>query len=467
MKLKLVVASMSVLGLISCNAFADTQATTTNTTTTVKHKHHHHYHHRAAVAQQATVVEHTYKDMGALPVEVCPKVDMYDSLLDGMSHNIGRAKPTVHCADPLSLAGGMAFDTIWGNRHQGYSGENTARMSLNDAYVNVYGNMNEWSQAFASISYSDFRPYGSSTAVPPNAGPGAGYLLNGVYSASYSSNQLQLEQGFVTLKNVNVTPFFLRLGKMFEDFGRYNIHPITESFTQVMSESLHTSAQLGFLTGMGLNGSLYAFENPLRQVQTNGSYNSHNKTNYGISLNFNQPNDQLGYMVGGALIYDFTGIDQIANGVNTFNGANGSYQHRVAGGTVYGALNTGPFTLGVNYVSALQNFNSADLGTKTAAAATQFGNQSGAQPWAADITGGYGFSAWGKDQNVYLGYQASGNAVNVYLPRSRWMAGYGLNVWKSTNLGLQLNHDQAYNTTTGGSSESSNNVTLRAAVQFG
>jgi hypothetical protein len=482
MKLKLVVASMSVLGLISCPVLADTQT---------KHKHHHHHH---RMVSQTTVVEHGYKDMAMPVAEVCPKVDMYDSMLDMMSHNVGRAKSTIHCTDPLSLAGGIAFDSTWGNRHQGYAGENTSRFSLNDAYVNVYGNVNNWTTAFASLSYANFQPYASpynytvglpgpaaglgNTSVVPvggGTGPNNSYTLSGVYSNSYARNKLQLEQGYITFKNMSVMPLFLRIGKMFTDFNRYSIHPMTQSLTQVMSESLQTAVQLGFMTNFGLNGSVYTFENPMRQFNPTGSSNSHNKNNYGVSLNWNHPSDMLGYDVGVGYMNDFTGVDQFAYDVALYNGStlnssgqNGSYQSRIGGVAVYADLNTGPFTFDAHYVTATSKFSASDLPTKTRQMILAGAAANGAQPWSADITAGFGFNAFfAKDQNVYLGYQASGNAVNMFLPKSRWLAGYGINILKSTTIGAQFNHDTAYSTSSGGTGHSSNALIARAAVQFG
>ena len=85
MKLKLVVASMSVLGLISSPVFADTQTTdSTSTTTTTTKKPHHRHHHYSKKAHKP--VHHThhiaqshedYKAMGALPQAIVPVVDTH------------------------------------------------------------------------------------------------------------------------------------------------------------------------------------------------------------------------------------------------------------------------------------------------------------------------------------------------------------------------------------------------------
>jgi len=464
-KLGLIAASMSALSLISCPTLAaDTQAQ-------VRSVHHHRH-----IVSETTVVPHCkdqYKDV--LPVaEVCPHVDMYDSMLDMMNHNVGRARPTIHCTDPLSLAGGIAFDSTWGSRNRAFSGENTARFSLNDAYINAYGLVNDWTSAFASLSFSNFQPYPGTTTLTGGTGPANSFLMNGVYSNSYVSNALQLEQGYITFKNMNYFPIFLRVGKMFTDFNRYTIHPMSESFTQVMSESLHTTAALGFMTAMGFNGSLYTFDNPMRKMNANGSGVSHNQNNWGGSINFNHPSDQLGFDAGAGYIFDFTGVDQVAYSVNQFNGTSlnptgfrGTYQNRVDAATLYADLNSGPFEIEARYVTALRRFNIMDMPTRTAAAIAAGGPALAAKPWSVDATAGYAFNSLGKNQNLYISYQASQNAVNMFLPRARWQFGYGLNLLKSVNLGLQWNHDYAYSATWGGTNKTSNAILGRIATQFG
>ncbi len=72
-----------------------------------------------------------------------------------------------------------------------------------------------------------------------------------------------------------------------------------------------------------------------------------------------------------------------------------------------------------------------------------------------------------RNQNVYLGYQASGNAVYVALPKSRWLIGWNTDVWKSTNVGVEVGHDIDYGKGQGGTGDSNNTIGLRAAVKFG
>ncbi len=462
MKLKLVVASMSVLGLIS-TAFAET-ATTTNTTTHHKHKHH-------AVKRQAVAVETApvnYK--GMMPVEVCPLSDPYISMMDAMGQNLGRAKPTQDCNKLLALAGGVNFDAKWGNRSMGYQGENTQRVSLNDVYLNLFGNVNDWTKAFASISYNNASPvYNTFSATTTNFSYKAGQ-----YSNVYPTNTLTLEQGYAQISNFDQSPLFLKLGKFYQDFGRYTIHPITRSLTQVLSESLQTAAQVGFVTKMGFHGDIAAFDTPLseRRSAAFGTTYGHRTTDYAAALGFDQMSDQLGWGVNVGYLYNMTGVNDVNQAISQFQSLNlfttgGSYYNNVSAGTLDAYVTSGPFSLIGDYVTALSSFSPNDLGKRTLSIASVSASTSGAKPWAGNLQAGYGFNGWGKNQNVYLGYQASGDAVSIFLPKNRWVAGYNVDMWKNTNLGLELDHDTDYGTSVGGTGNSSNLISFRAGVKFG
>lgn len=453
MKLKLVVASMSVLGLVSCPVFAASHS---------KHKHH-----QKVVKQQmaATHDYKDYKDMGPAP-EVC-MISASSMTMNEMSQNMGRSMPNP--CNPgwfnrIQFSGGMNFDLgKWGNRNANYMGENYQRFSLNDAYLNVAASVNDWTKAFASISYN------TASINDPNGGLDAPLVAE--YSAGYSNNvvsggtnYIQIEQAYATFGNFDVTPFFLQVGKQFQDFSRYEIHPITRSLTQVMSETLATSIEGGFIAN-GFNGSLFAFDDPLAKVgQTN------NTTNYGVALGYNQPSDQLGWDIGGAYLYNMIGVNDIAYMVNQFNssvaGNGGGYNTRVGGTAWYADVNSGPFVLGARYTTALQRFNMTDLpkdGDPAVATST-----TGAKPWAAGIQAGYGFDAWGKDQNIYLGYQASGEAAGLLIPEDRWVLGYGIDLFgKNTSVGAEWDRDLAYSVSNGGTGNNTNLVSLRVAAKFG
>ncbi len=444
MKLKLVVASMSILGLISSPAFAEHQT---------KHTHHKKIH-------KTVVVKQDNKEIVALPVEPVavvvstePNVDTYQTILDDMYHNTGRAKPMADWFNRIGVSGGANFDVKWGNRRPIYRTENVNSLALNDAYVNFNATANEWTKAFASVNFAN-----------PSVN----------YSSVYRVNSVTLEQGFVTVGNFDVCPLFLQVGKQFQDFGRYVIHPLNRTLAQSLSESLATSIDLGYINNMGFHGSVYAFGDKLTIAG-----DTHPRNVYGASIGFAQPNDQLGFDVGLGYMSNMTGVNDVA--VILSNPI-----HLVGALSAYGDVNSGPFTLGARYTTAIQHFSAVDINTNASCSPQGValltcertsldpavpllgkGTGSGAQPWAADLTAGYGFNAMSKNQNIYLGYQASGDAVNLALPRGRILAGYNVDVWKYTNIGLEYTHDYSYSVSRGGAGGTTNTVGLRGAVKLG
>lgn len=456
MKLKLVVASMSVLGLISCPAFAATHS---------KHKHKH---------------QRDYKDMAVVAKDapVCT-ISQNTVIMDGMTQNYGRALPNP--CNPgwfnrIQVAGGVNVDIgHWGNRNQNYMGENYQRVSLNDAYLNIAADVSDWVKAFASLSYMT-----ASTTTNPSVFNARG---SAEYSAAYANNingtgnnNVQLEQGFATIGNFDASPFFVQVGKSFQDFSRYEIHPITRSLDQVLSEVLATSIKVGFIAN-GFHGSLYGFDDPVAKVGAGSA----TTTNYGATLGFDAPSDSLGWDAGIGYLYNLVGANDVAYAIQNFNGGTG-YTTRVGAWNAYADVNSGPFSLGARYTAALQNFSNLDLpengfadviaptgaaGVGSGTATVNNGVNSGAKPWAFGIKAGYGFDAWGRNQNVFLGYQASSEAAGLNLPKYRWLVGYGVDMFKNNNWAVEWDHDGAYNTTDGGTNSNGNLVTIRSTVKFG
>lgn len=454
MKLKLVVASMSILGLVSSPVFA---------ATTAKHKHHHKVSHK--IVEQAPVVEQDYKGMMPAAPEVCI-ISHPSMILDGMTQSMKRSMPNP-CNpgwyDRIRVSGGINVDLgKFGNRNGAFMGENYQRFSLNDAYLNVGATVNEWVKAFASLDFSN------PTTIADGVNP-----PSGEYSAAYANNiqgnannVIQLEQAYLTVSNFDATPIFFQIGKQYQDFGRYEIHPIERSMTQVMSETLATSAKLGFIVPMGFNGSIFAFDDPIAKIgQTSKT------TNYGVALGYDAPSDQIGWDVGVAYLYNLMGVNDIAFAVQNYTNNDG-YNTRAGGVAAYFDINSGPFVVNLRYTTAVQRFSQndapengiADLTAPFTVAPTA----TGAKPWAAGIQAGYGFEAWNRNNNIYVGYQASREAASIELPKNRWLAGYGIDAFgKNTNVGIEWDHDNDYSTSNGGGTGGTNLVSLRVGAKFG
>jgi hypothetical protein len=183
------------------------------------------------------------------------------------------------------------------------------------------------------------------------------------------------------------------------------------------------------------------------------------------------PSDQIGFDLGAAWLYNMIGANGVAYNVTQFTG--GGYHSRIGAVAAYADINAGPFSLSGRYTTALQSFNVFDLpsnGTAGISAITGFPllGAKGARPWAAGGQAAYTFDAWWcRTQNIYLGYQASNQAAGLNIPKSRWLLGYDISVWRNADLGIEWDRNHGYSHANGGNGSNTNLVSIRAGVQFG
>lgn len=527
MKSKLLIASMSILGLINHPAFAatntpaatsetgaqttsetgtqptsetgaqptsetgtqptsetgaqttaetGTQTTSETAQTTETHAH------RTAQRMPKSNMRALYprpRRMGNLTIKPAPIFCLVNSStiqLRDMTQNVGRSLP-IPCnpswVHRIALSGGVNVDVgKFGNRSVNYMGENYQHASINDAYLNLSAVPNDITTVFMSLSFN------SATINNPLSSTTTHHVAE--FDAAYSNNirsggasQLLLEQGYVTFANFEKTPVYVQLGKQFQDYGRYELHPITEPLTQVMTKTLYTSFKIGFIWKQ-FNGAAFAFEDPLPKVN-----HTSKSMNYGFSINYSHdlPSCQIGVDAGVSWLYNIVDVNDIAYIVNQFNLHNptnlpgGGFNQHTSGMAVYLDAVSGPFNFNGRLALAVQRFNVADLPRQGLA---DFGanglplpGATGAQPWTASVQFGYGFGIWGKPQHIYVGAQASNQAAALLIPRARYLAGYSIEMVRNTNLGIEWDYDYAYGANNGGTGKNTNLITLRGAVKFG
>lgn len=441
---KIIIASLSVLGIINSPAFAD----------------------HACANMQPCADRGYYKDAGALPTKSClptrSELIMYD-----ITQNRGRAlfNPCYpDWFDRIGFSGGINFDGgKFGNRNvsnnnstavrgplsQGYAGENTQNASINDAYLNISAKVNDIASAFMSLSYIDAsNAYSMAYQTTPDS-----------LVVDNNNQRFNVQQAYIHFGNFDYSPIYAEFGQEFQDYGRYEIHPITEPLTQVLTESLHPALKIGLIMD-GWSATFYSFQNPVPQKPFGTK-----DFDYGGAIGFDNPGDCFGYDLGIGYMYNIEGVNAIGN-TSAFVGGTqatfATYQNRVDGVALYGDANIRSFALAMRYTTAMTSFSNVDLPMDMNHPLL------GAKPWAASAQGSYGFNRFGKDQTVYAGYQISRETVNLNLPRSRYLLGYALQPGMNTNVGLEWDHDTGYPTTDGGAPQGNTNlVSVRVGVAFG
>src|SRR3990167_9219167 len=95
------------------------------------------------------------------------------------------------------LSGGLEAQALYTGA---YDRDSTGDINLSAAELDVWFIASRWAQGFLSIDYN---------SAPPITG------------SRVTNSQLYLARGFITIGNLNITPFYFTAGQMYVPFGRY------------------------------------------------------------------------------------------------------------------------------------------------------------------------------------------------------------------------------------------------------
>jgi hypothetical protein len=278
-----------------------------------------------------------------------------------------------------------------------------------------------------------------------------------------------LDEAYVTFGDLTKTPFMATVGRQYVPFGYYKRHQITPTVVADLSETQATAAKAGFVSG-NLVGSVYAFNGLDERNTAMAPTSSHSDTigNGGVDLNYVKNDQNLGYNLGAGYLYNMADVDLVSDIITAAGNPGGTtgaegYKNSVDAASAHARMNMGPFAAEVDYVSALESFNSNDLPYGVN------GNKTGARPSAANLEMDYDFKTMGHDSTAIVSYQRTSEAVALGEPLNRYLVGYNVGIMKNTDLKFQYKHDQNYSESDGaiaGSDGSSDEVDARVAVRF-
>ncbi|OGT30260.1 MAG: hypothetical protein A3E87_00800 [Gammaproteobacteria bacterium RIFCSPHIGHO2_12_FULL_35_23] len=349
----------------------------------------------------------------------------------------------------IHLSGLVNVDaSYWSKPYFGQGTQETTAssyLSLATANLNVDADFGDWVTAHMGFLYTN----GSSPSV-----------VN--YSPSLRVNRrANMQEAYGTIANFNIAPFYVRAGQQFLPFSRYYLYPITQSFTQILSQTDLPAVTAGFISQSGVYATAYA-ANGIKEA----NHSSSTINVYGAEMGYQNFNHSIGYDLGLGYLNNLADVDSIRDIANDNNG----YTRSAGGLSAYGDLYAGPFGFGVRYVGALRRFSPVDY---------QFTNgtvNKGAKPTAVGVNTDYNFKTWGHNSRIELGFQwttqahntASGVSLNnvTRLPKTRWLVEYGFNLIRHVALGLQFYQDHDYSAKYGGTNKKDNVVTARISFLF-
>jgi hypothetical protein len=313
----------------------------------------------------------------------------------------------------LMLSGKVEGQAIYqGNYISGHS----SKIDLSAAELDLIPIINKWAGGFVSFKYDN--------SQAPNVP-----LTN--------NSRVHLDQGFLTLGNLNRSPIYLTMGQFYIPFGNYSSLMISSPFTQQIFQTRARALELAYQhpCNKGPYAQVYVFNG-----DSNVS-NNNNINNLGGNIGF-------GYSQGDEWNID-TSVGAIANVADSL----GFQQTNLPSGfTGYSVANSENLVRQVPGVSAHLNFGIGQFGMKTEydTATSDFApqdlmfNGQGARPAALNVEGFYNFRVIDRPSVVVLSYGESWQALAVGAPQYRYEASFLTSVWKDTLQQIEFRHDINY-----------------------
>ena len=331
-------------------------------------------------------------------------------------------EPELHWANRLKIGGTIEVDASYKNDDDGDS------LKVSTLALSMDARLSNWSSAHVLLLREDEDP--AVTKV--------------------------IDEAYITVGDprTSSTGTYFRAGRMAVPFGNFSTKLISDPLTLELAETKETVFQIGFERN-GWKGSGYMFNGDSVKGGEDSSLDQ-----YGLNFGYAVETDSWDIDVGIGFINSMEDSDGISaalgpEGKNTI----GTMVGYIPGLSAHAALTSGPYSLVVEYITALKEF---DKGNNELLS----GNE-GAKPqaWHSELS--YDFGILGRHANVAVGYQGSKEAEEVDgLPKNRFLGGLSVEVEKNTTLGLEYYHDKNYTGQTTQEHDSVDSTTVRLAISF-
>ncbi|MEZ4528774.1 MAG: LbtU family siderophore porin [Desulfobacterales bacterium] len=270
-----------------------------------------------------------------------------------------------------------------------------------------------------------------------------------------------VDEGFVLLDGGDVVPLYLKVGKIYVPFGRFESNMISDPLTLELGETRESAAEIGFAAG-GFYAAAYVFNG---DVDKDGD-DSH-MDNYGAALGYSLEKDVFSMDVGVGYInslIDSNGWEDVLEeeiaSAETM-GLAFSFRDYVPGFVAYSIFNFGPLRIIGEYMTMLDEpeWNLSEL-VPGALAAVEMGavfKGEKTSAWNAEI--GCTFEIIGKETTLGLAWQGTENGEEFF-PENRYMGLVSVGILEKTSLGLEYRHDEFEN------EDEADVLTAQLAVEF-
>lgn len=433
MKLKPVVASLFVLGLVSGSALATGKQT---------------------LVQQAVV------DNNSVTSPVCTD-NWFNRISIG---GIGSVVGTYGNTDPA----GTLFPTA-----------HSTDLYVNNFNILANAVINSWTKATLNLAYIGYPShvfvpsfYHSDWNFDLRKRPILSIDIDWMARRS-TDNKIKADEAYLTFAKLDKYPVYFKIGKQYIPFGTYSnpYNFVLTPMTQMLSQTNQTAAVLGLATDFGLYANVYAFRGNSQPSSASGGM----IRNYGAQLGFYDNLSRFG-VSDAHYNLNVGAIRAIQDGdywtKTDFMSEFFHYSDPVAGISLHGDLSWQAFDLSANYVQALKDVQGLpDMPgwlnkfafihsifpivptpdqIRNGIINAIYGKDSNRKIWAADVNAGYAFNVWDHNSRIGLSYQFGGNGqfladtFHVGFPKTRIQADYKVNLLKNVDFDVAVAHNRSY-----------------------
>lgn len=303
-------------------------------------------------------------------------------------------------------------------------GPHTSDISLATSELDFIPVINQWASGFAALAYDN--------SLAPN-------------TPLTSNSRIFLDQGFLTIGNLNAAPVYATLGQMYVPFGAYLSNMITDPLTQDLGQIKARTILLGYQEqgNQGLYAQAFTYNGDVNLSANNDTLNS-GGGNIGYSYNATNWNYDIGGSVDANLADSIFMQDTLApatmpDGSPAFGGfseinADDVIHKRVPAYDLHGSLGVGDWGLVAEFLQATTDFDPQDLSF----------DGHGAKPSALNIELSYNFTTFDRPSAITAGYGQSKQALALNIPEQRFIAVYNISIWKDTVEAIEFRHDINY-----------------------
>jgi len=271
-----------------------------------------------------------------------------------------------------------------------------------------------------------------------------------------------VDEGFIMLEGFDAVPLYMKLGKIYLPFGKFETNMISDPLTLEWAETRQSAVEAGFTMG-DFYASGYVFNGDTDKDSSDDNHIS----NYGVTVGYAVKRDKLGMDIGIGYInniVDSNGwadvLEEERAGAESM-GISFAFEDYVPGLSLHGIVNFGGFKVMGEYITMVEdpewNLSELEPGAFETAGCGPVAYGEKLETWNAEV--GYTAEISGKETTFGLAYQGCDNGENFF-PESRLMTVVSVGIFEETTVALEYRHDQFEN------DDKANVVTAQLAMGF-